>query len=71
MVEAVGTIPRGSTSFDTEASKTMSISLQSTEFIFPSIPIKGELNSFKIGISLTISSVAPLFDMRIVGSPGA
>ena len=67
----VGTIASGSTSLETDASKTKSISLDKIEFIFPKMPIRGELNSFNIGISLTISSVAPLFEIRMVGSPGA
>ena len=71
VVLAVGTIPSGSTSLEIEASITRSTSFDKTEFIFPKMPISGDLNSFNIGNSLSISSVAPLFEMRIVGSPGA
>ena len=40
------------------------------ESILPTIAIKGDWNSFKMGINLTNSSVFPLLEINIVGSPG-
>ena len=71
VVLAVGTIPNGSTSLETDASKTISICFTKEDFILPRIPINGDLNSLRIGMSLTNSSVEPLFEIKIVGSPGA
>ena len=67
----VGTMPRGSASLSTDASNTISKSSIIEEFILPTMPIKGDSNSLRIGISLTISSVDPLLEITIVGSPAS
>ena len=40
------------------------------ESTLPTIAINGDLNSFKIGINFTNSYVFPLFEIKMVGSPG-
>ena len=64
-------MPRGSASLSTDASNTISKSSIIEEFILPTIPIRGDSNSLRIGTSLTISSVDPLFEITIVGSPAS
>ena len=67
---AVGTIPSGSTSLSIVPFKTISTFFAINESILLTIPIRGESNSLNIGIRRINSSVLPLFDINIVGSPG-
>ncbi len=67
---AVGTISKGSTSLSIVAFNTISTFFAIDESVLLTIPIKGESKSLNIGIKRTNSSVLPLLEIRIVGSPG-
>lgn len=71
VVEFVGTMPSGSASPCDEASRTMSLERPMGESALPMSAMIVDLNFLRIGISLTHSTVAPLLEIRIVGSPGS
>ena len=68
---AVGTMPSGSTSVETEASNTQSTSRAKGELGFPKIPIRGDFWRRMAGRSFNNSLVVPLLEIRILGSPEA
>ena len=66
---AVGTMPNGSASFVTDASKTASTISASLLFGFPKIPTIFAFLFLNTGSSEMSSGVDPLFDKNITGSP--